>query len=469
MNAEPSSAFRTLPHNVEAEKALLGAIFANQRAYEKVADFLRPEHFAVLQHGTVFAEAAKLIEAGKAANPISLRPIFLREDMQEIGGLAYSIELAESVVSIINAGEYGRIIHDTAQKRVLIGLGEELIDRGYTNDVEDTHKTILEDHEQALTALGGDERKDATPEAQMDSTMKGIEAVFRGEQPPGVETGLADLDRMLGRIRNQDLCIIAGRPSMGKTVLAINIAEKAADSAPVLFFSLEMSAEQLNQRRLANKAQVSITGMRTPKGMGQPEMDKVIDTSHTLAGRPFLIDDTPALTISSVRRRARRQKRKGLGAIVVDYLQLMTSEDSRKPKVYQVEEITNGAKALAKELDIPVIVLSQLSRAVEQRDVKRPTLSDLRDSGSIEQDADIVLMLYREEYYLNRDKPGQRENETDDKFRDRCERYKIRLEKSRNKAEIIVAKQRQGPTGTVMAHFDGPHMRFANEIKEDLY
>ncbi len=466
--------FRTLPHNIEAEKSLIGAIFANNKAYEKVSEFLLPEHFVIAQHGIIYGEIARIINQGGLADPVTLAPLFEGEGMSEIGGVGYAIDLAESVVSIINAGEYGRIIYDTHLKRELIALGEDVVNRAYANDIEDGATSQIEAVEQALNKLstpGG--AKDLSPVDQMDSTLKGIEATYKGEQPPGVKTGIADLDRILGCIRDQNLCILAGRPGMGKSILGMKIAEVLADGGGIkdtaLYFSLEMSAEELNERRIANRTAISIGSIRTPRGLGQPEMEKVVLTGQELAKKPLIIDDTPALTISDVRRRARRQARKGLGLIVVDHIGLMRPEDPKQMKVYQVEAITNGLKALAKELDVPIIALSQLSRAVEQRDVKRPSLSDLRDSGSVEQDADIVLLLYREWYYLDRDKPEQKENETDEKFFTSCTRYKDRLAASENKVEIIVAKQRQGPTGTVIANFDGSRMRIADAVREELF
>ena len=392
--------------------------------------------------------------------------MFARGFLVDNGFLA---ELGGSVSSIINAPEYGRVIHDLYLRRELIFLGQEMLDRAASGNLEDTADLQVSSAEEALTGMTTGAAKEIDSAAQMKQTLTGIETIFRGEQPPGVESGLTDLDRLLGRICNQDLVVIAGRPSMGKTILGINIAEKVAAEGIVQFFSLEMSAEQLNQRRIANKANVTITSMRTPKGLGQPEMDKIVPIGQELGEKAFLIEDTAAQTISQIRRKARRQKRKGLDLVVVDYLGLMRAEDPRMPKVYQIEAITAGLKALAKELDVPVILLCQLSRALEQRDNKRPMMSDLRDSGSIEQDADVVIFIYREEYYLTRDKPAQRDNETEDKFRTRCEGYKERLERSKNMAELIVAKQRQGPCGTVKAHFDGAMMRFGDAIKEDMF
>ncbi|MBT4933671.1 MAG: replicative DNA helicase [Rhodospirillaceae bacterium] len=473
-----SSAFRTLPHNIEAEKSLIGAIFSNNRAYEKVSEFLFPEHFVIAQHGVIYDACSKLIEKGQIADPVTLKRYFEQdESLAEIGGPAYLVELAESVVSIINAGEYGRIIYDLHLKRELIGLGEDVVNRAYGGDVEDEATRQIESAEQTLYDLATTGNYEGGFQPFKESVVAALTmaegAHKRDGALAGVTSGLVDIDTMLGGLHPSDLLILAGRPSMGKTALATNIAFNAAythqqtsgeQGAVVGFFSLEMSAEQLATRIISEQTQISSDSIRKGK-ITTPEFDRLVAGSQALHNMPIFIDDTPALTVSALRTRARRLKRQhNLGLIVVDYLQLISgSSTSRNDgRVQEVSEITRGLKTLAKELEVPVIALSQLSRAVEQREDKRPMLSDLRESGSIEQDADVVMFIFREEYYLERKGASQHENESDDKFFLRQQRNEERLEKVRNIAELIVAKQRHGPVGTVNLQFTGEFTRFSD-------
>jgi replicative DNA helicase len=478
-NGEPSRpAFRTLPHNIEAEKSLIGAIFANNRAYEKVSEFLFPEHFVIAQHGIIYDACSKLIEKGQIADPVTLKRYFEQdESLAEIGGPAYLVELAESMVSIINAGEYGRIIYDLHLKRELIGLGEDVVNRAYSGDVDDEATGQIEAAEQTLYDLATTGNYEGGFQSFKESVVAALnmaEAAHKRDGAlAGVTTGFVDIDTMLGGLHPSDLLILAGRPSMGKTALATNIAYNAAythhqsggeQGAVVGFFSLEMSAEQLATRIISEQTQTSSDSIRKGK-ITTPEFDRLVAISQTLHDMPIFIDDTPALTVSALRTRARRLKRQhNLGLIVVDYLQLISgSANSRNDgRVQEVSEITRGLKTLAKELEVPVIALSQLSRAVEQREDKRPMLSDLRESGSIEQDADVVMFIFREEYYLERKGASQHENESDDKFFLRQQRNEERLEKVRNIAELIVSKQRHGPVGTVNLQFTGEFTRFSD-------
>ncbi|MBC8269156.1 MAG: replicative DNA helicase [Rhodospirillaceae bacterium] len=473
-----SSAFRTLPHNIEAEKSLIGAIFANNKAYEKVSEFLFPEHFVIAQHGVIYDACSKLIEKGQIADPVTLKRYFEQdESLAEIGGPAYLVELAGSVVSIINAGEYGRIIYDLHLKRELIGLGEDVVNRAYGGDVEDEATRQIEAAEQTLYDLATTGNYEGGFQSFRESVVAALnmaEAAHKRDGAlAGVTTGLLDVDTMLGGLHPSDLLILAGRPSMGKTALATNIAYNAAythhqtggeQGAVVGFFSLEMSAEQLATRIISEQTQTSSDSIRKGK-ITTPEFDRLVAISQTLHDMPIFIDDTPALTVSALRTRARRLKRQhNLGLIVVDYLQLISGSSSSRNdgRVQEVSEITRGLKTLAKELEVPVIALSQLSRAVEQREDKRPMLSDLRESGSIEQDADVVMFIFREEYYLERKGASQHENESDDKFFLRQQRNEERLEKVRNIAELIIAKQRHGPVGTVNLQFTGEFTRFSD-------
>jgi len=475
---QAGSTFRSLPHNVEAEKSLLGAIFANNRAHEKVSEFLFPEHFVIAQHGKIYDACSRLIEKGQIANPVSLKRLFEQDEgLIDIGGTAYLVELAESMVSIINAGEYGRIIYDLHLKRSLIGLGEDVVNRAYGGDVEDEATRQIEAAEQTLYDLAttGNYEGGFQPfKTSVITALRMAEGAHKRDGAlAGVTSGLVDIDTMLGGLHPSDLLVLAGRPSMGKTALATNIAFNAAythqqtngeQGAVVGFFSLEMSAEQLATRIISEQTQISSDSIRKGK-ITTPEFDRLVAGSQALHDIPIFIDDTPALTVSALRTRARRLKRQHkLGLIVVDYLQLISGSGSSRNdgRVQEVSEITRGLKTLAKELDLPVIALSQLSRAVEQREDKRPMLSDLRESGSIEQDADVVMFIFREEYYLERKGASQHENESDDKFFLRQQRNEERLEKVRNIAELIVAKQRHGPVGTVELQFTGKFTRFSD-------
>ncbi|NQV46180.1 MAG: replicative DNA helicase [Rhodospirillaceae bacterium] len=473
-----SGAFRTLPHNIDAEKSLLGAIFANNKAYEKVSEFLRPEHFALAENGRIYEAASRLIERGQIADPVTMKRYFEQEEgLADIGGPAYLSELAASVVSIINAGEYGRVVYDLHLKRELISLGEDVVNRAYGGEVDDAATQQIEAAEQTLYDLATTGNYEGGFVPFKDSIVKALEmaeaAHKRDGALAGVTSGLTDIDTMLGGLHPSDLIVLAGRPSMGKTALATNIAYNAAythhqtggaEGAVVGFFSLEMSAEQLATRIISEQTQTSSDSIRKGK-ITTPQFDRLVAISQTLHDMPIFIDDTPALTVSALRTRARRLKRQhNLGLIVVDYLQLISgSSNSRNDgRVQEVSEITRGLKTLAKELEVPVIALSQLSRAVEQREDKRPMLSDLRESGSIEQDADVVMFIFREEYYLERKGTSQHESESDDKFFQRQQRNEDRLEKVRNLAEVIIAKQRHGPVGTAMLQFTGEFTRFGD-------
>lgn len=450
------SAFRSPPHNVEAEKALLGAIFANNRAYETASEFLRPEHFALAQNGRIYSACGKLIERGQIADPVTLKSFFERdESLSEVGGTAYLAELAGSAVGVINAGEYGRLVYDLHLRRELINLGEDVVERAYTDTVDDTAVEQIEQAEQSLYDLatrgeyeGGFKSFNASIEDALEMAEK---AHKREGALAGVGTGFTDIDRMLGGLHPSDLIILAGRPSMGKTALATNIAFNAAysharakdgEGGVVGFFSLEMSSEQLASRILSEQTNISSDRMRKGE-LSNEEFNRLVPAAQALHQIPIFIDDTPALTVSALRTRARRLKRQhGLSVIVVDYLQLIApSRVSRNDsRVQEVSEITRGLKTLAKELDVPVLALSQLSRAVEQRDNKRPQLSDLRESGSIEQDADVVMFLHRERED-SRDRGqggGSAGTETD----------------------LIVAKQRNGPVGTIKLAFLPHYTKF---------
>lgn len=478
-------AFRSPPVNLEAEKALLGAILVNNSALEQVSDFLEGPHFSVEQHVRVFEAAAKLVDAGQIADPVTLKRYFEGEEsLAEIGGPAYLADLAASAVTVINAREYGRIIHDLYLKRQLIDLGSELVNRAYGTEIEEDAQNQIEQAEQALYDLATTGEFEGGFNDFKNAVVKAIEIAEAAHKREGglagTSTGFRDLDTLLGGLHPSDLVILAGRPSMGKTALVTNIAFNAAhdyvksqgkEGAVVGFFSLEMSAEQLASRILSEQSNLSSDRMRKGE-LSNEEFTRLAQASMMLHEMPIFIDDTPALSVSALRTRARRLKRKNnLGFIIIDYLQLVQgSAGSRSEgRVQEISEITRGLKTLAKELNVPVIALSQLSRAVEQREPPRPQLSDLRESGSIEQDADVVMFIYREEYYLERKKPGRRTDEDESKFAERMQRWEENKGKAENVAEVIVAKQRHGPIGDVPLFFDGNFTRFGDLDRDHPY
>jgi replicative DNA helicase len=485
-DAEPEP-IRVAPHNTEAEQALLGAIFRNNLAYGRVSDFLEAEHFANAIHARIYAAIGKLIERGQVANPVTLKNLFDQDGaLAEIGGAQYLTRLAESAVTIINAEDYGRRIHDLHLRRQLIGLGEDVVNDAFRHDLDDDAVTQIERAEARLFELAstGQAEGGLRPlDSALTSALEMAEAAFqRGGKTVGTGTGFIDMDKKLGGLHPSDLIILAGRPSMGKTSLATNIAFNAAkayvagvgpdgrkiaeDGSVIGFFSLEMSAEQLATRILAEESNVSSDRIRRGD-VRKDDFDRFVAASQRLSTVPLYIDDTPALSVAALRTRARRLKRQqGLGLIVIDYLQLLRPGGGRasENRVQEISEITRGLKAIAKELDVPVLALSQLSRAVEQREDKRPQLADLRESGSIEQDADVVMFIFREEYYLSRAEPTQRPDEDGTKFNDRHDRWRERCEQTYGLAEVIIAKQRHGPIGTVKLHFEAETTKFDNYI-----
>jgi len=488
-SAEP--AYRTAPHNTEAEQALLGAVLVNNSTYHRVSEFLLPEHFYNPAHQRIYAAAVKLIERGQIADPATLKGYFEQDEaLTDIGGAQYLGRLAASVVTIINAGDYGRTIYDCYLRRQLIEIGTETVNDAFEHNIELEARQLMEMAEKKLFDLATTGNADGGFQPFVQALRNATElaqlAYKRSGKTSGVSTGFTDIDNLLGGLHPSDLLIVAGRPSMGKTAFATNIAFNAAkayragrgatneviaeDGAVVGFYSLEMSAEQLATRVLAEESGVSGDKIRRGE-VAREEFDAFIQASMKLESVPLYIDDTPALTISAVRTRARRlQRQHGLHLIIVDYLQLL--QGTPKPggeqnRVQEISEITRGLKALAKELNVPVIALSQLSRAVEQREDKRPMLSDLRESGSIEQDADVVMFVYREEYYLGRAEPGRRPEESEDKFNQRYADWQERFEQVHGTGEIIVAKQRHGPIGKVTLKFDGATTRFSDYVGRD--
>ncbi|HYG85179.1 MAG TPA: replicative DNA helicase [Azospirillum sp.] len=476
--ARATPEYRTPPHNEEAEQALLGAILVNNKAYERVSEFLRPQHFYDPVHQRIYEAISKLIERGQVANPVTLKAYFENDPgLVEDGGGAYLAQLAAGVVTVINASDYGKTIHDLFLRRQLIEVGTDMVNEAFQHDLDSNAMDQIEQAEKQLFDLASTGDVQGGFISFKDSLKVAIdmaEAAFRrSSHVTGVTCGLRDLDRKLGGLHPSDLLILAGRPSMGKTALATNMAFNAAkahmksnggEGACVGFFSLEMSAEQLATRILAGEAEVSGDKIRRGE-IRDSDFPKFIQASQELGRVPFFVDDTPALSIAAVRTRCRRLKRThGLGFVVVDYLQLLRGSSQRgsENRVQEISEITRGLKAIAKELDVPVLALSQLSRAVEQREDKRPQLADLRESGSIEQDADVVMFVYREQYYLERAEPARRPEETEDKFNDRYANWQKRYAEVHNTAEAIIAKQRHGPIGSVRLYFDGQYTKFGD-------
>ena len=472
----PEPAYRSPPANVEAEQALLGAILINNDAYDRVSDFLKAEHFVEEIHRRVYDIAGSLIRAGKLASPITLKTFLGDHDLG--GGMTvpqYLARLAMEATTIINANDYGRTIHDLSVRRELIQIGEDVVNVAYDAPVDSTPRDQIEEAEKRLYQIaeggrfgGGFETFSAAMKVAVDLAARAYE---RDGHLSGVATGLDDLDHKMGGLQASDLIIIAGRPGMGKTALATNIAFNIAkafkgqvkpdgsnetiNGGIVGFFSLEMSSEQLATRIIAEQS--GVPGYKIRRGdITEQEFHLVTQAMFDMQHIPFYIDQTGGISIAQLTARARRLKRqRGLDLLVVDYLQLLSGAKTRNDnRVQEITEITTGLKALAKELSVPILGLSQLSRAVEQRDDKRPQLSDLRESGSIEQDADVVIFVYREEYYLkNKEpRPGTEEHAS----------WMTEMERAHGRAEVIIGKQRHGPTGTVELAFEAELTRFGN-------
>src|ERR1700757_2721582 len=469
--------YRSAPHNIEAEQLLLGAILVNNDAFYRVSDFLEPKHFFETVHQKIYETASSLIRMGKVATPVTLKTFFPAD--ADILGMTvgqYLARLAAEATTIINAQDYGRTIYDMALRRDLIRIGEDMVNVAFDAPVDFAPRAQIEDAERQLYELaetgrydGGFQRFSQALTVAVDMAAKAFQ---RDGKLSGIATGLRDLDTKMGGLQPSDLIILAGRPGMGKTALATNIAfnvarahraevqadgtMKTVNGGIVGFFSCEMSAEQLATRIIAERTGISSSNIRRG-GISESDFEKIRDYSIELKSLPFYVDETGGLSIAQLMARARRLKRqKGLDMLVVDYIQLLQGSSKRfsDNRVQEVTEITTSLKALAKELNVPVIALSQLLRQVESRDDKRPQLSDLRESGSIEQDADVVLFVYREEYYLHNKepRPGTPEHE----------KWQTEMGLAHGKAEVIIGKQRHGPTGTVELAFEASVTRFGD-------
>jgi len=470
-------AFRSAPHNIEAEQSLLGAILVNNDAFYRVSDFLEPKHFFERIHQVIYETAGSLIRMGKVATPVTLKT-FLPADT-DLGGMTvgqYLARLAAEATTIINAQDYGRTIYDMALRRDLIRIGEDMVNVAFDAPVDFAPRAQIEDAERQLYELAETGRYDGGFQRFSQALTVAVDmaanAYKRDGKLSGIATGLRDLDTKMGGLQPSDLIIVAGRPGMGKTALATNIAYnvakahhaevqadgtmKSVNGGVVGFFSCEMSAEQLATRILAEQTSISSSMIRRG-GITEADFEKIRNYSIELQSLPLFVDETGGLSISQLTARARRLKRqKGLDLIVVDYIQLLQGSGKRgnDNRVQEVTEITTSLKALAKELNVPIIALSQLSRQVESRDDKRPQLSDLRESGSIEQDADVVMFVYREEYYLANKEPRIGTPE--------YEKWQLDMSLVHGKAEVIIGKQRHGPTGTVELSFEGQFTRFSD-------
>lgn len=473
--------YRLPPHNIEAEQALLGAILVNNEAFYQVSDFLKPEHFYEHLHAQIYEVAAEMIRSMKRTNPITIKTFLpAEEQIGDINIAQYLARLAAEATTIINAQDYGRSIYDLSVRRSLIGLGEELVNVAYDSPVDLGPQIQIENAEKQLFELAETGRYDGGFHefgSAINSSIDLASAAYQREGGlSGLATGIKALDSRMGGLQESDLIILAGRPAMGKSGLAANIAfniahtyrgevqadgtEKTLDGGIVGFFSLEMSAEQLATRIISEQTEVPSSKIRRGE-ISNADFEKLSYCAQDMQKIPLYIDETGGISIAQLAARARRLKRqRGLDLLIIDYVQLMQgSKHSGDNRVQEITEITTGLKALAKELSIPIIALSQLSRQVENRDDKRPQLADLRESGSIEQDADIVLFIYREEYYMERKEPREGTEE--------WLKWDAEMQAVRGQAEVIIAKQRHGPTGVAKLSFQGQFTRFSDLADDD--
>ena len=455
--------FKELPNNVEAEQSVIGSILVTNEIFDEINTIISNINFYDPMHQKIFNAIESMIYKGMLANPITLKSYFENEK-DELNIPEYLVKITKFSTSVRQSIEYSKIIYDMFVRRELIKISEQIIDSAKENDLESNGQSIIENSEKLLYDLaekGTFSSSLVKFDDAMKQTIEMASAAYKNDEGiVGVPTGLKDLDDRLGGLHKSDLIIIAGRPSMGKTALATNIAfnaaEKLQDSgkkSSIAFFSLEMSSEQLSTRILAEQSRIKSNDIRRGR-ISDEQFDKFIETSKNISELPLYIDETPAISIAALSNRARRIKRLfGLDMIVVDYIQLMKGTFNNKDgRVQEISEITQGLKAVAKELSVPVVALSQLSRAVEQRDQKKPQLSDLRESGSIEQDADVVMFVFREAYYLQGKEPRPATVEHAE--------WQAKMNEVSHLAELIIQKQRHGPTGNVMLEFEAMFTKF---------
>ena len=479
-NQEISEKFQ----NFDAEIAVIGCLLWDNKSYEKIADFLIEDHFIDLNNKNIFKTIKRLLDKNILVTPITLKNYLEENDKDSFDNYTYLNQIKDSAPSTQNAYQYARLLYDLHIKRSLIGIGKNIIQDTISNEEDLEGINLIENAENDLYNLsqtGSSDRKYSLFGEALKKAIDVIDQSFKREgKIAGLPSGLKDLDKKLGGFHNSDLIIIAGRPSMGKTALGTNIAFNAAkkfkekedefgnkttiDGGKIAFFSLEMSSEQLATRVLAEQSKISSDKMRKAE-LNKEDFKKIAKVSSELENLNLVIDDNPILTIPSLRARARRLKRLyDIDMIIIDYLQLMSgSQNVRNDgRVQEISEITRGLKAIAKELNIPIIALSQLSRQVEQREDKRPLLADLRESGTIEQDSDVVMFIFRESYYLERMEPIKKPDEQNDRYNERHQRWRELCESRYNIAEIIIAKQRHGPTGAIKTHFDPNFTKFSD-------
>ena len=479
-NQEISEKFQ----NFDAEIAVIGCLLWDNKSYEKIADFLTEDHFIDLNNKNIFKTIKRLLDKNILVTPITLKNYLEENDKDSFDNYTYLNQIKDSAPSTQNAYQYARLLYDLHIKRSLIGIGKNIIQDTISNEEDLEGINLIENAENDLYNLsqtGSSDRKYSLFGESLKKAIDIIDQSFKREgKIAGLPSGLKDLDKKLGGFHNSDLIIIAGRPSMGKTALGTNIAFNAAkkfkekedefgnkttiDGGKIAFFSLEMSSEQLATRVLAEQSKISGDKMRKAE-LNKEDFKKIAKVSSELENLNLVIDDNPILTISSLRARARRLKRLyDIDMIIIDYLQLMSGSQNVKNdgRVQEISEITRGLKAIAKELNIPIIALSQLSRQVEQREDKRPLLADLRESGTIEQDSDVVMFIFRESYYLERMEPIKKPEEQNDRYNERHQRWRELCESRYNIADIIIAKQRHGPTGAIKTHFDPNFTKFSD-------
>ena len=455
--------FKELPNNIEAEQAVIGSILVSNEIFDEINTIVSSANFYDPMHQKIFSAIENHIFKGMLANPITLKNYFENEK-DELNVPEYLVKITKFSTSTRQATEYSKIIYDMFVRRQLIKISEQTIDTAKLNDLNVNGQSIIENSERLLFDLAEKGSFNASLIKFDDALKQTIEmasAAYKNEEGiVGVPTGLKDLDDRLGGLHQSDLIIIAGRPGMGKTALATNIAFNAANKlldsdrkSSIAFFSLEMSSEQLSTRILAEQSRIKSNDIRRGK-ISDDQFEKFIETSKNISELPLYIDETPAISIAALSNRARRIKRLfGLDMIVVDYIQLMKgSYNNKDGRVQEISEITQGLKALAKELSVPVVALSQLSRAVEQRDDKKPQLSDLRESGSIEQDADVVMFVYRQSYYLKSKEPRPATVEHAE--------WQAKMNEVSHLAELIISKQRHGPTGNITLEFEEMFTKF---------
>ena len=469
-----------MPQNIEAEQSLIGSVLFDNKVLEDLPTNFTTRHFFDPLHASIFDACIFLIDNGRLADPLTLKSYLKQDDLQRDMDIEkYLSELREGVVSLSKAKFYAEEIRNCYVRRSLIRIGDELINKSVNPTLDVTPDQEISNTEEQLYNLAEKDKINSGPldfkSVLASATNQINEAYNRKGKLSGIDTGFSGLNRQLGGLNKSDLLVLAGRPAMGKTALATNIGFNAAKSSKleknesILIFSLEMSAEQLAQRILAEQSTIDSHKLRSGD-LNETEFSKLVSTQNDILNLPFFIDDTPAISVGQIASRARRLKRThGLSVIIIDYIQLIQGSKASEAqgRVQEVSNITRGLKSLAKELNVPILALSQLSRAVEQREDKRPILADLRESGSIEQDADVVMFVYREEYYLDKSEPTQRDNENQESFNERFLKWQDRRNMAEGKAEIIISKQRHGPTGIVQVQFEAKFTRFMDLVQDD--